>query len=202
MSRRSDTPVALQAATFETAMSQATDDRARGGRLARVHAGAGQGNDRHACCLQWRICIQLLAHRPVPGPRCVRPGRGSARPCRALRSRTAARHPGLPSRRCRALRRCSGVCIVSPTASSWAGARSSHAVLCDAQSADDDITLVDRRHAARCQFELVVACLVIQYAHGTSTPSSQGISGGQPQLVPEVAVLCDRGDLVDDDASS
>ena len=52
-SRRSDTPVALHAATWKPQMPQPAHDGAGGGRLARIHAGAREcdhGNARVSIC--------------------------------------------------------------------------------------------------------------------------------------------------------
>ena len=57
------------------------------------------------------------------------------------------------------------------------------------ESSDDDIALVDRGHAARCQLELVVARLVVEDAHGDKHTFLARDVPRQSQFVPEVAVL-------------
>ena len=59
-----------------------------------------------------------------------------------------------------------------------------------AQRADDDIALVNGRHAARRQLELVVARLVVEHAHRDEDAFFARYIARQSHLVPELAVLC------------
>ena len=54
MSRRSETPVALKRVDDEAAVAHRLHEGAGGGGLARVHAGADEGDDRHAVGVERR----------------------------------------------------------------------------------------------------------------------------------------------------
>jgi hypothetical protein len=56
---------------------------------------------------------------------------------------------------------------------------------------DNDITLIHGCHAPGCEFELVIACLVIQHTHGNQHTFFAGNVPGQPQFVSQLAVLRD-----------
>ena len=68
-----------------------------------------------------------------------------------------------------------------------------------AESADDDVTLVDCRHAPDVSSSWLYRDLLLSTRAATSTPSSQGMSGRKPQLSREIIVLCDGCNFVDDD---
>ena len=59
MSRRRETPVALNASTVEAAMPHARDDGRRGRGLAGFHAGARQCDHRHALRVELGLRIEL-----------------------------------------------------------------------------------------------------------------------------------------------
>jgi hypothetical protein len=67
------------------------------------------------------------------------------------------------------------------------------------ERADEYVALVDCRHSARDELELVVARLVVEHAHGDEDALLAGDVVRDAQLLGELAVLRDRGDLVDDD---
>ncbi len=65
------------------------------------------------------------------------------------------------------------------------------------ERADHDVALRNGGHAPGGKFELVVTRLVVQDANGDQYAFFARDLGRNPQLVAQVTVLCDRGDLVD-----
>ena len=69
-----------------------------------------------------------------------------------------------------------------------------------AERADDDVTLINGRHAARRQFELVVTRLVVEDSNRNEHTLLAGDVRGQAQFVAELAVLGNGSHFIDDDA--
>ncbi len=179
-------------------MPQPADDRAGGRRLAGIHAGPGKRNDRHTARIQRDVRIE----RPVAR---ARRDADALRQIRKVKHR--AQHFAVERRADFRVRRITDAQHAADVEDLHDGTdfqgfrqvtRVAEQGLAVAQCADDDVALVDGGHAAAHELELVVARLVVQHARGEQHAFLAGNLRGHPQLVSQLRMLRDRGNLVDE----
>ena len=163
-------------------VTQPADNRAGSCGLAGVHAGARQCDDRHAMGIEGGIVVEWLAPARAGTPmRSPRYGKCSTVP--STSQSNGGPTSGLAESQMPSTPPILRSWIVSPGVSDVRQVTGVTAqCLAMAERADDDVALVDRCHAARRQFELVVARLVVHDAHSDEHAFLAGNVGGHAQL--------------------
>ena len=180
-------------------MPQTADDRAGRGRLAGVHAGSRERDYRHAVRVEFGLAVVLA----LTGP-----SRHADTFAEIREMQNRAEHFAFEGRTDVRIRRIANpqdaadveeLDVIANLEMFRKVPRVAAQRIPVAKRADDDVALRDRRHAPGRQLELVVARLVVEHSHGHEHAFLARDVRGQPQLVADLIVLGDRGELVDDD---